>query len=243
MIKVIVVDDEAPARREMRRMLEAVEGVRMVGEAKDLVTARGLSHRTRPDAVFLDIQLGRESGFELLPDLDEATAVVFVTAYDRYAVDAFEEMALDYLLKPVDPLRLSQSIERIERFLHARRVVTAGDAPAPFTGARWIFLQGGERAEFVRIDSISRIDSERGGSTARTAEGLVIGTTRSLEDWIRRLPAAEFRRVHRSTIINLGQVERVERWSNYTFRLHLRGDPKPVTMSRRYAARLRDELS
>lgn len=242
MIRAIVVDDEAPARREMRRLLEGVEGVSVGGEAKDLATARGLAHRTRPDVVFLDIQLGRESGFELLPDLDEATAVVFVTAYDRYAVHAFEENALDYLLKPVDPVRLSQSLDRVESFLRARQPAAGAGAPAPFTGASWIFLQDGERAEFVRLEAIARIDGERGGSIVRTADGLAIRTTRSLEEWLRRLPGAEFRRVHRSTIVNLGQVERVEPWSNYAYRLHLRGSADPVMMSRRYAARLRDEL-
>ncbi len=241
MIKAIVVDDEAPARREMRRLLEATGRVNVAGEAKDVATARGLTERTRPDVVFLDIQLGRESGFALLPDLDEATAVVFVTAYDRYAIQAFEENALDYLLKPVDPLRLSQSLDRIEAF-HARKTAAPAGAPAPFTSQHWVFLHEGERAEFVRLDTISRIDGERGGSTVRTTDGVRIWTTRPLEEWLRRLPAADFRRVHRSTIVHLGQVERVEPWSNYTYRIHLRGDRDPVAMSRRYAARLRDEL-
>jgi two-component system, LytTR family, response regulator len=241
-IKAIVVDDEAPARREMRRLLEATGRVDVAGEAKDAATARGLVDRTRPDVLFLDIQLGRESGFALLPQLDERTAVVFVTAYDRYAIQAFDENALDYLLKPVDPVRLAQSLDRVEAFLQARRPAAGAGARTPFTAQHWVFLHGGERAGFVRIDTIRRIDGERGGSTVRTADGARIWTARSLDEWLRRLPAAEFRRVHRSTIVNLGQVERVEPWSNYTYRIHLRGDPDPVPMSRRYAARLRDEL-
>jgi two-component system, LytTR family, response regulator len=242
LIKVVVVDDEAPARRELRRLLEATERVSVAGEAKDVATARGLAARTRPDVVFLDVQLGRESGFVLLPELDEWTAVVFVTAYDRYAIHAFEENALDYLLKPVDPVRLSRSLDRVEAFLRARHAPPEPVSPIPFTTRQWVFLHEGERAEFVRLDSISRIDSERGGSTVRTADGVGIWTARSLEEWLLRLPAADFRRVHRSTIVNLGRVERVEPWSNYTFRLHLRGDRDPIAMSRRYAARLRDEL-
>lgn len=242
MIRAVVVDDEAPARRELRRLLEATEGVSVAGEAKDVATARGLADRTRPDVVFLDIQLGRESGFALLPDLDESTAVVFVTAYDRYAVQAFEQNALDYLLKPVDPVRLSRSLDRIGTFSHARQSAAGAGVRTPFTGQHWVFLHEGERAGFVRLDAISRIDSERGGSTVRAAGGVRHWTGRSIEEWLRRLPAADFRRVHRSTIVNLGQVERVEPWSNYTYRIHLRGDLDPVPMSRRYAVRMRDEL-
>ena len=242
MIKAIVVDDEAPARRELRRLLEATGRVGVAGEAKDVATARGLVHRTRPDVVFLDIQLGRDSGFALLPDVDERTAVVFVTAYDRYAIRAFEENALDYLLKPVDPVRLSQSLDRVEAFLRAGHAATDARARAPYTARHWVFLHEGEGAGFVRLDTISRIDSERGGSTVRTSDGVAIRTTRSLEEWLRRLPSTDFRRVHRATIVNLAQVERVEPWSNYTYRLHLRGGRDPVVMSRRYAARLRDEL-
>lgn len=242
MIRAVVVDDEAPARRELRRLLDSTGRVSVAGEAKDVPTARGLVDRTRPDIVFLDIQLGRESGFALLPHLDERTAVVFVTAHDRYAIQAFEERALDYLLKPVDPVRLSRSLDRFEAFPHVRQSAPARDAPAPFTARHWVFLHEGERAGFVRIDTISRIDSERGGSTVRTIDGASLRTTRPLEEWLRRLPAPEFRRVHRSTIVNLSQVDRVEPWSNYTYRIHLRGDGDPVAMSRRYAARLRDEL-
>lgn len=242
MTRAVVVDDEAPARRELRRLLEATGRVSVVGEARDVAAARGLVERTRPDVVFLDVQLGRETGFALLPELDEWTAVVFVTAYDRYAIQAFEENALDYLLKPVDPVRLARSLDRVEGVLRSRQAAAGAEAPAPFTGRSWVFLQEGERAVFVRVDTISRIESERGGSTVRTADGGVVRTARTLEEWLRRLPAADFRRVHRSTIVNLGQVERVEPWSHYTYRIHLRGDREPVSMSRRYAARLRDEL-
>lgn len=106
-----------PARRELRRLLDAAGHVSIAGDAKDLATARGLADRTRPDVVFLDVQLGRESGFALLPDLDEGAAVIFVTAYHHDAIDAFEENALDYLLKPVDPVRLSHSLDRSREFV------------------------------------------------------------------------------------------------------------------------------
>lgn len=242
MIRAIIVDDEAAARRELRRLLTAHDEVVVVGEARNLATARDLAMRLAPDVVFLDIRLGGDSGFDLLPNLDEATAVVFVTAFDHYAVRAFEEHVLDYLLKPVDPERLKESVERLTRASDPRSSREAPRPPGAFSGAWWLFLQSGDRAEFVRIDAVSRIDADGKSSVVWTADGRRIRSNRTLKMWIGRLPPANFRRVHRSTLVNLAHVERVELWSHHAYRLHVRGSPEPVTMSRRYAARLRNDL-
>lgn len=242
MIRAVIVDDEAIARRELRRLLTTHEEVVVVGEAKDLATARGLALRVAPDVAFLDIRLGAESGLDLLPDLDEATAVVFVTAYDDYAVRAFEAHALDYLLKPVDPARLKGCIERLTSASEARPSRETPRSPGVFRGAGWLFLQSSDNAEFIRIDDVSCINADGKSSVLWTADGRRIHSPRSLKDWIGRLPSDNFRRVHRSTIVNLAHVERVEPWSHYAYRLDVRGTPEPVTMSRRYAARLRHEL-
>lgn len=243
MIRAVIVDDEAPARRELRRLLAEHDELEVVGEAKDLSTARGLALRVEPDVVFLDIHLGTDSGFDLLPHLDESTAVVFVTAYDQYAVRAFDEHALDYLVKPVDPARLAEAVERVGATTEPGPRPAGHPPEGPFTGDRWLFLRSGEDAEFVRIDLIGCIQASGRSSVVRTADGRAIRSTRSLKDWVGRLPAGDFRRVHRSTLVNLAHVERVEPWSHYTWRLHLRGTAEPVTMSRRYAADLRNELA
>jgi two-component system LytT family response regulator len=244
-IKAIVVDDEAPARREMRRLLAEHERVSVTGEARDLATSRGLLLRTRPDVVFLDIRLGRESGFDLLPDVDEETAVVFVTAYDDHAVRAFEASALDYLMKPVESTRLKATLKRVERFVAAREqggAATRVGSPAPFTPSRWVFLEAGDRPAFVPVEAITHVSAEKGRSRVHVTGGHSLPSERSLEEWMRRLPIEDFRRVHRSTIVNLRQVERLEPWSHYTYRIHLRGTPEPVVMSRRHALRLREAL-
>lgn len=244
MIKAIVVEDEAPARREMRRLLAEHDAVSVVGEAKDVDGARGLLLRTRPDVVFLDVRLGRGSGFDLLGDVDGETAVVFVTAHDDYAVRAFEEHALDYLVKPVESARLAEAIVRVERFVAARddrATAAAAPGPAPFTPLRWVFLEAGA-PEFLEIDSITHLVAGEGGSRVHTVDGRVRPSRKSLAAWRERLPEGDFARVHRSTIVNLRHVERVEPWSNYTYRLHLRGSDAPVTMSRRHASRIRDLL-
>jgi two-component system LytT family response regulator len=236
-IKAIVVDDEAPARREMQRLLAAHESIALVGDARDLQTARGLLLRTRPEVVFLDIRLGKASGFDLLEDVDEETAVVFVTAYDDYAIRAFEASALDYLVKPVEPERLARTIERLE----AREPIGARDA-APFTPLRWVFLETAGESEFVELASITHLSADHGGSRVHTEDGRSLSATRTLAGWEKRLPSADFLRVHRGAIVNLRHVERVEPWSHYSYRLHLRGWDEPVPMSRRYARDVRQRL-
>ena len=237
MIKAIVVDDEAPARREMKRLLAEHPSVAVVGEARDLSTARGLLLRTRPDAVFLDIRLGKESGFDLLDDVDPDTAVVFVTAYGEHAVRAFEASAVDYLVKPVEPGRLALSIERLEG-------AAGGDAPRgePFTTLSWIFLDTGSESAFVEIATITHVVADRGGSRIHTSGRRALPSGKSLVEWERRLPAEDFLRVHRGAIVNLRHVDRVEPWSNYSYRVHLKGWDEPITMSRRYAVDVRDRL-
>lgn len=240
MIKAIIVDDEAPARREMRRLLDGHgDRVSIAGEARDLDSARGLLLRTRPDAVFLDIRLGKSSGFDLLEDVDEETAVVFVTAYDDHAVRAFEASAVDYLVKPVEPGRLARTVERLEawsgRSPRARK-------PAPFTSLLWVFLETPEESAFVELASITHLTADPRGSRVHTREGRSIPAARTLAEWEQRLPAEDFLRVHRGTIVNLRHVERVEPWSHYSYRIHLLGWDSPVSMSRRYAREARHRL-
>ena len=237
-LKVIVVDDEAPARREMARLLEPFTGIQIVGAAGDVDAARGLLQRVRPDVVFLDIQLDSHSGFELLEEVDPETMVVFVTAYEEYAVRAFEAGALDYLLKPVESERLRATMARITSSLTTEQ---RRDVPGEvFTARRWVFLEG-EQPEFVAVETITRIQADGSRTLVDTADGGTRAAARSLQDWEKRLPE-DFLRIHRGTIVNLRYVERVEPWSNYGYRVHLRGGRTPALMSRRYAVKAKDLL-
>ena len=241
MIKATIVDDEPPARRELRRLLADYDDVSIVGEAGDLDVARGLLLRTRPDVVFLDIMLGRTSGFDLFPDIDEETAVVFVTAYGDHAVKAFEASALDYLLKPVNSGRLLSTIERVRA-----RVETEGDkgrrSPLLYSAGRWIFVDSGEAQEFIEIANVTHVEADGGTSRVYTNDGHSRVTTRTLSDWEKRLDNRDFVRVHRSAVVNLKHVERVDPWFQYSYRVKMRGFAEPVVMSRRHANRLKDTL-
>ena len=219
-------------------MLEESHGssVRVVGEAESVRTAAELVRTCDADVVFLDVQLAGESGLELLTLLDPSVAVVFVTAFDQYAVRAFEVNALDYLLKPVAPARLARAVER----LGAPNDGIADAAAGPKLDYQdRLFLRLDDRMGFVKVADIVTIGADGDYSVVRLAGGRTHRARKSLREWAARLPESGFARVHRSTIVNLEFVERVEEWSHFSYRLYLRGVPEPVTMSRRYAGQLK----
>jgi two-component system, LytTR family, response regulator len=234
----IIVDDERLARRELRAMLEEAHAaaVRVVAEAESVRTAAELVRTCDADVVFLDVQLAGESGLELLPLIDPSVALVFVTAFDQYAVRAFEVNALDYLLKPVAPARLARAVERLAK---------PNDSPpsrAPVSRLDYadrLFLRLDDRMGFVKVADIVSIVSDGDYSEVRLATGRTHRARKPLRDWAARLPDNAFARVHRSTIVNLEFVERVEEWSHFSYRLYLRGSANPVVMSRRYAGLLK----
>lgn len=235
----ILVDDERLARRELRTLLEEAHAtdVQIVGEAASVSDAARLVRVTNADVVFLDIQLAGETGLDLLPLLDIEVDVVFVTAYDEYALRAFEVNALDYLLKPVAPERLAVTVKRL----------VGADTPAPtrevVTYEDRLFLRLGEERAFIRVRDILAIEADGDGSVLRLAPNLARKpSAKSLGEWERRLPDRHFARIHRSTIVNLEFVERLEPWSHATQHVFLRGMSEPLSMSRRFGARLRDRL-
>lgn len=234
----VIVDDERLARRELRSLLESAHPsqVRIVGEAETVAAAAEVTRATDADLIFLDVQLRHESGLDLLPQLDASVAVIFVTAFDQYAVRAFEVNALDYLLKPVEPDRLARAIARL-----------GGDPPPP-PAARLgypdrLFLRVGDRMGFLAVADIVAVTADGDSSKLRMRDGQLLAVRKPLGDWERRLPEREFVRVHRSALVNLEFVERVEDWSHRTYLIYLKGLKEPISMSRRYAAKVRLERS
>lgn len=236
-ISALIVDDERLARQELRELLAAHPEVRIVGEAASLEEAVRLLEREQPDVVFLDIQLPGESGFDLFARASVAARVVFVTAHDAHALRAFDVNALDYLLKPVAPARLAESVARLR-----------DGQPAPASARRFeigdfVFLPIDGRSRFLRVNQIVSVSAAGDATELLTADGSRGRVPRTLKAWEERLPEKQFVRIHRETIVNLQYVERIEEWSHESFQVHLRGHSAPFTLSRRYAARLRARFS
>jgi len=234
----VIIDDERLARVKLRTMLETYSHLTVIGEADNGEDALGLINNAQPDVVFLDIQMPGESGFDLVNRLEHPVKIIFVTAFDQYAIRAFEINALDYLLKPVTPDRLSRAIERL---IHST-------APVENPNRRleqddFLFLTIGRNSRFLRVREIKYISAADVYSEIVTEDDQKALVLKPLSEWEERLPENYFARIHRSTIINIEFVERVEKWFNYSFQVHLRGTKEPLTMSRRYAAKLKDKLS
>ncbi len=192
-MKVLIVDDEEPARIEMRRLLDEHADVVVVGEADRVDTALDLTARLRPDVVFLDIQLIGESGFDYVGRLPEpAPHMVFVTAYDRYAVRGFECNALDYLLKPVHPSRLAETLRRT----HTREVERK---PASETDT--VFIKAGTTARFVPWYDMRRVTTSGNYTRVHLADGSELLVLRPLKEWLALAPAGMFLQNHRSSIV------------------------------------------
>lgn len=233
-VTAILVDDERLARKELRSMLTEHEIIDVVGEADTVTQAAELAHTRKPDVIFLDIQLPGETGFDLLEKISPACKIIFVTAFDAYAIRAFEVNALDYLLKPINPARLARAIERLT--LH-------DSAPAPPLRALEyedrLFIEVNERSRFLKVSDIIVISAMGDYSEIFSCDGEKSLVLKPLKDWEERLPAKHFTRIHRSTIINVNYVERVESWFNRSYRIHIRHLAEPLLMSRRYAARFK----
>jgi two-component system LytT family response regulator len=236
--KAVIVDDERLARNKLRSLLAQHPQVRLVGEADSVDSAIETIERTRPDVVFLDIQMPGKSGFELVNQVNIPLKIIFVTAFDEYAIRAFEINALDYLLKPVNPERLAKAIERL-----AAPLAASERSSRPLEYDDFLFLPFGDSSRFLRVRDIKYVRAADVYSEIGADGGEKTLVLKPLNEWEERLPEKHFARIHRSTIINIEFVERVEKSFNYSYEVYLRGAGGPFTMSRRYAARLKDKMS
>ena len=238
MLRAVIVDDERLARREVRALLAAHPDVTVVGEAETVATAAEVARATDADLVFLDVQLEGELGFDLLPLLEPEVAVVFVTAHDQYAVRAFELNALDYLLKPIARERLAHALARL-RTEPALEVPAAGEL---LSYDDFLFLRVDGRMRFLKLRHVAAIEAQDDHTVLRLSDGEAVRVRKPIAIWAARLPSHQFVRIHRSAIVNIDHVERVEDWSHSSFLVRVRGSPASLRMSRRHATALRERF-
>ena len=233
MIRAIIVDDERLARTELKRLLAAHAEINIVGEAADIVEAESAINALQPELIFLDVQMPGGSGFDLLAALDDAPEVIFTTAFDAYALKAFEVNALDYLQKPIEAKRLAAALTRAQSRIAKNQVTLKSDNK--------IFIKDGERCWFVALTDISLFESE--GNYARVyfqTDGgphrpLIL---RSLNQLEARLDSATFFRANRRQMINLDFVKRVEPADTGGLSVVLKND-LVIDLSRRRAMEFR----
>jgi len=259
-MRVLVVDDEQLAREELCYQLDQLGDIEIVGQAADGIEALAAVERHEPDLVFLDIQMPGLGGFEvarrLLEKGDELPALVFVTAFDQHAIEAFEVNAVDYLLKPVEAGRLEQALQRARRRVEAERHAPAGPIPVNDQLEKIVKLMAGRQVRrdqvairvgerFMLVQAEEIIYASLADDSINIVTGQVAGTSnyRTLDDLQARLDPDIFWRVHRSHLVNINKIKEIVPWFSRNYILRMR-DTKgtEIPVSRTQTKRLREYL-
>lgn len=239
----IIIDDERLARNELKKMLAEHPEIEVVGEATNADEGLLLINEMNPDLIFLDVQMPVKTGFDLLLELDKVPLVIFTTAHDEYALKAFEVNALDYLLKPIDPKRLSDAVQKCMAMDEKDLILSENrsELRMSLSESDQVFVKDGEKCWFVKLSEIRLFESV--GNYARVFFGsnkpLILKSLNSLEE---RLDPRTFFRANRKHIVNLRMIERVEPFFNGGLLLEIKGGEK-IEVSRRQAVRFKEMMS
>jgi two-component system, LytTR family, response regulator len=239
-MRALIVDDERLARKELIKLLEEHPMIEIIGEAVNAEEAVQMINDQNPDLLFLDIQMPGKTGFQLLEMLDSVPLVVFTTAYDEFALKAFEVNALDYLLKPIQPERLSETVLKLAEKERAKTIAIKG--PEKKLGLNdQVFVKDGDRCWFVSLANVRLFESD-GNYIKVYFDANRPMIHKSLNALDEKLDERAFFRASRKHIVNLSWVEGIEPWFNGGLMVRLKGGDK-VEVSRRQAAKFKDMMS
>jgi two-component system, LytTR family, response regulator len=243
MIRAIIIDDERLARNELRKLLIDFPEIEVVAEGANANEGLEKIETINPDLVFLDIQMPGKTGFDMLAELDKAPHVIFTTAYDEYALKAFEVNALDYLLKPVEPRRLADAIQKLH-IQEEKELAIGGDVSVNREMLHeddQVFVKDGERCWFVKLSEIRLFESV--GNYAKVFFGpnkpLILKSLNALEE---RLDEKTFFRANRKHIVNLRLIDKIEPYFNGGLLLEMKGGEK-IEVSRRQTVKFKEMMS
>src|SRR5689334_269024 len=243
-MRAIIIDDERLARAELRKLLQDFPEVEVIDEAANAEEGIEKIDSQQPDLIFLDIQMPGKTGFDMLSQLERSPQVIFTTAYDEYALKAFEVNALDYLLKPVEPKRLADAIHKLQNVepIQSHNGGYNGiENKSLLTEADQVFVKDGERCWFVKLSDIRLFESV--GNYAKVFFGahkpLILKSLNALEE---RLDEKTFFRANRKHIVNLRMIDKIEPYFNGGLLLELKGGEK-IEVSRRQTVKFKEMMS
>lgn len=241
MPKALIIDDERLARNELKKLLQEFPSIEVIGEAANANEGLEKIETLNPDLIFLDIQMPGKTGFDLLTELEKAPKVIFTTAYDEFALKAFEVNALDYLMKPVEPKRLADALLKLQQAEEKEQAALASLNRTMLSENDQVFVKDGERCWFVKLAEVRLFESV--GNYAKvffgTNKPLILKSLNALED---RLDERVFFRANRKHIVNLRMIDKVEPYFNGGLLLDLRGGEK-IEVSRRQAVKFKEMMS
>ncbi|MBL7993578.1 MAG: response regulator transcription factor [Candidatus Kapabacteria bacterium] len=256
-LNVIIIDDERRVRNSLRQALEECGGVNVIAEADTIESARQtLASHPEADGIFLDIQLPGGTGFDLVPEVPDMKKVVFVTAYDQYAIRAFEVNALDYIMKPAAPERLEQSLRRLRQNKEEQKNNTPDDstsseqnkphtklsAAKTLTLTDQLLLKFGTKSRFIPLNNLVFVRSADNYTELHVEDGSIALMRKTLEEWAESLPPSIFLRLHRSTLVNKHFVEELVAESAGKYCIRLTGVAELFPISRSYTTAVREAL-
>lgn len=245
-IKAIIVDDVESIRTVLKKLLENFERITVIGESANFENALTLIEEEKPDLLFLDVDLNGLTSLDLLKNLKYNPMVIFITTHSDYAIKAFEYNATDFLLKPLSLERLTRAIEKVtNKWNQLNGLITEQnslEADSKFGVDHTILLSFDNKLNFVKIKEISHIEAFGNYTKVYLADGRLSITYNSIRNWLNRLPEEMFIQIHRSTIINLTLVSKIEKWANDTGRLYMNGHSHPFEISRNYFFELKKKF-
>lgn len=240
MHRAIIIDDERLARNELKKLLQDFPQIEVVDEAANAAEGVEKIDLLNPDLIFLDIQMPGKTGFDMLQDLDKAPHVIFTTAYDEYALKAFEVNALDYLMKPIEPGRLADALQKMQQ-AEEKEMSQQNSLRGTLTESDQVFVKDGERCWFVKLSEVRLFESV--GNYAKvffgTNKPLILKSLNALEE---RLDEKTFFRANRKHIVNMRMIDKIEPYFNGGLLLDLQGGEK-IEVSRRQAVKFKEMMS
>jgi two-component system LytT family response regulator len=240
MHRAIIIDDERLARNELKKLLQDFPQIEVVDEAANAAEGIEKIDLLNPDLIFLDIQMPGKTGFDMLQDLDKAPHVIFTTAYDEYALKAFEVNALDYLMKPIEPGRLADALQKLQQ-ADEKEMNQQNGLRGMLTESDQVFVKDGERCWFVKLSDVRLFESV--GNYAKvffgTNKPLILKSLNALEE---RLDEKTFFRANRKHIVNMRMIDKIEPYFNGGLLLELQGGEK-IEVSRRQAVKFKEMMS
>ena len=241
MHKAIIIDDERLARNELKKLLLEFPQIEVIDEAANANEGAEKIEAQNPDLIFLDIQMPGKTGFDMLLDLDKAPHVIFTTAYDEFALKAFEVNALDYLMKPIEPRRLADALQKLQQADEKEQATQQFISRGLLGENDQVFVKDGERCWFVKLAEVRLFESV--GNYAKVFfagnKPLILKSLNALEE---RLDERVFFRANRKHIVNMRMIEKIEPYFNGGLLLDIQGGEK-VEVSRRQAVKFKEMMS
>lgn len=233
-IRAVLVDDVEMMRITLKKVLEQFPHIELVGEASTFDEAKNVINELQPDLLLLDIDLNGLTSIDLMGEINCTPKIIFITSHENFAVKAFELNAVDYILKPISASRISKAIERITASTIAEETEMNQDSDEKFQSDQIILLNFDNKMNFIKIKDINYIEAYGNYTKVFMTDGKLSITYNSIKNWDAKLPSDVFIQIHRSTVVNLLNVLKIEKWTNDTGRLYLKGIEKPFEISRSY---------